>query len=196
VLSIFVKTGISLRNSWVKDLSLSPNFSARQVALTLFILSHYICDAHMPLHCDLRDYGDEKIRRLPKELHPTIEDKWETFFPPKEAVTLHSDLRTSIDEVVTSLPEGSLIEVDSNKEYGLDEKIANIKGDEWQEMVYIARVSFAVARKWIDKPYTDAEDFIRSKSGEEFKKVTNFIFHDAVESVTRIWTKAWKRFIE
>lgn len=33
----------------IKDLSLSPNFSARQIAIAFFLISHYICDAHMPL---------------------------------------------------------------------------------------------------------------------------------------------------
>ena len=46
-----------LSSKTVKDLAGSPNFSARQIALNFFILSHYITDAHMPLHCDLRDYG-------------------------------------------------------------------------------------------------------------------------------------------
>ena len=59
----------------IKDLSLSPNFSARHVALTFFMLSHYICDCHMPLHCDLRDFGLKgKGRQLPKKLHPSIEE--------------------------------------------------------------------------------------------------------------------------
>jgi hypothetical protein len=30
----------------IRDLSLSPNFSARQIAMMFFMVSHYICDAH------------------------------------------------------------------------------------------------------------------------------------------------------
>ena len=181
----------------VKDLSLSPNFSARQIALTLFILSHYITDAHMPLHCDLRDYGNKrsKTRRLPSKLHPSIEEEWEKHLPQKEILTLHKYKKQSIDKAVTSLPKKSIIKIDTKKEYSLNNKIPSIIQDEWQEMVYICRVSYAVSRHWIDKPYKNVNDLIKHKSKKEFEKVTNYIFHDAVLSIASIWYKAWKKFI-
>ena len=181
----------------IKDLSLSPNFSARQIALTLFMLSHYIVDAHMPLHCDLRDYGNRrsKIRRLPSKLHSSIEEEWEKHFPKKEILTFHKYKRKSLDEVIASLPKKSIIKIDTKKEYSLNNKIPNITQDEWQEMVYICRVSYAVSRKWIDKPYKDVKDLIKHKGKQEFEKVTNYIFHDAVLSIASIWYKAWRRFI-
>jgi len=62
-------------------------------------------------------------------------------------------------------------------------------------MVYICRVSYAVSRHWIDKPYKNVNDLIKHKSKKEFEKVTNYIFHDAVLSIASIWYKAWKKFI-
>jgi len=114
-----------LSSQSVKDLSLSPNFSARQIALSLFILSHYITDAHMPLHCDLRDYGNKrsKTRRLSPKLHPSIEEEWEKHFPQKEILTLHKYKKQSIDKAVTSLPKKSIIKIDTKKEYSLNNKI-------------------------------------------------------------------------
>lgn len=183
----------------VKDLSLSPIFSARQIALMFFILSHYITDAHMPLHCDLRDFGSDRstMGRLPSELHPSIEKLWESYFPPKETLVLHEHLRLSIDEVVSSLPEDSLIAIDRDDRYKLTPRISRTVGDEWQEMVHIARTSYALSRKWIDAPYEHVNDLIASPAKrEEFKDVTNRIFHDAVESVARLWLKAWQRFVD
>jgi len=183
----------------VKDLSLSPIFSARQIALMFFILAHYITDAHMPLHCDLRDFGGDRstMGRLPRELHPSIEELWESYFPPKETLILHEHLRLSIDEVVSSLPEDSLIVVDTDDRYKLTPRICGTAGDEWQEMVHIARASYALSRKWIDVPYGHVNDLIASPAKrEEFKDVTNRIFHDAVESVARLWLKAWQRFVD
>jgi hypothetical protein len=176
----------------VKDLTLSPNFSARQIAVTSFILSHYICDAHMPLHCDLRDYGPEDTRRLPAKLHPSIETKWESQFPVKETIMLHDYIKKSVDNVVIDeMPQNSIIEIDSNPKYNLSERLTKIKGDEWDEMVNICRTSsFAVSRKWINDDYESVNDIPDS----EFKEVSNYIFHDAVESVARIWLKAWERF--
>lgn len=184
----------------VKDLSLSPMFSARQIALMFFIISHYVADVHMPLHCDYRDFGSESDRtqmgRLPKKLHPSIEEKWELYFPPKEILVLHDHLRLSIDEVVSSLPAGSAIKIDTGNEYALDPGILKTAGDEWKEMVYIARTSYALSTTWIDQPYQDVNDMVSSGNRLiEFEDVTNRIFHDAVESVARIWLKAWQRFI-
>jgi len=182
----------------VKDLSLSPIFSARQIALMFFILAHYITDAHMPLHCDLRDFGGDRstMGRLPSNLHPSIEETWESCFPPKDKIILHEHLRLSIDEVVTSLPDDSILEIDTNDRYRLTPRIPRTAGDEWQEMVNIARTSYAVSRKWIDEPYENVDDLIANPTkSEEFKDVTNRVFHDAVESVARLWLKAWERFI-
>lgn len=122
----------------IKSLSMSPNFSARQIALTFFLLSHYICDAHMPLHCDFRDFSSKySKRKLPKKLHPSIEAKWESYFPDKEILTLHKYSKISIDKAVAKLPKGSLIEVGKNKKYALSatkRQLSSIQHNEEREM--------------------------------------------------------------
>jgi len=182
----------------VRDLSRSPMFSARQIAMMFFILSHYITDAHMPLHCDFRDYGGDRSLpgRLPRKLHPSIEKKWEKQFPKKETLALHDYSLSSLDEVVTRLPDGSFLQIDSpDSPYALNPDISSTVGDEWNEMVYVSRVSLAVARKWIPgTAYETASDML-ADNRDEFIDVTNRIFHDAVESVARLWLKAWKRFL-
>jgi hypothetical protein len=175
----------------VKDLTLSPNFSARQIALTFFMLSHYICDAHMPLHCDYRDYGSKSRRRVKAGLHASIEEKWESYFPDKEVITLHDYVKKSLDYVVEKkMPQGSIVEIDRKKKYRLSPKLSKLKRNEWDEMVDVCRVSYAVSREWIDGGFRDADDM----DAGEFGEVTNYIFHDAVECVARIWAKIWERF--
>jgi hypothetical protein len=176
----------------VKDLSVSPIFSPRQIALMFFILAHYITDAHMPLHCDMRDC-DRSTLRLPSKLHESIEEWWESSFPEKNNLLLHEYLTESIDNVVSSLPADSIIRIDIDDKYKLSPTISRTIGDEWCEMVYVTRTSYAASRKLINSPFEDADELVAAKS-EEFKHVTNCIFHDAVESVARLWLKAWKRF--
>ena len=191
----YMEEDLSKQN--IRDLSLSPNFSARQIAIMFFIISHYICDAHMPLHCDLRDYGGKKLkRRLPRSLHPSIEKLWESQFPEKEKIILHDYTIKSLDDITQDLPGQSIIEIDTNPEYKLNKRIFKIKGDEWNEMVYTCRISYALSRKWITKPYDKVDKFIDDIGDDEFKRVTNYIFHDTVESIARIWYKTWIRFIE
>lgn len=202
----------------IKDITGSPNFSARQVAVNFFILSHYITDAHMPLHCDLRDFtvGKKSDRRLPEGLHPLIEEFWEESCPDKNDLILTRYRNESLDDIlVKRLPETSLIEVDKGaSKYALDNNVERrLKGDEWNEMVYTARVSYATARKWIREGYDWGRnvpkdkgtlgEMVRSGNGlgdgrfvEDFKDVTNQIFHDAVKSVARLWYRTWQKFVE
>ena len=204
-----------LTRQTVKSLSLSPNFSARQIALTFFIVSHYVCDAHMPLHCDLRDMqalaGDKKRRRLPMPLHVGIEEVWEESFPDKEMLTIHDYTPESIASVTSSLPKESLIEIDrENSPYALSTRLPSSMPNEWDEMVNVCRISYAVSRKWIPQSSEEIEklvgkdkckaealdqnDIERIFGKEAFKDVTNRIFHDAVESVARLWYRAWDIF--
>jgi len=188
-------SGVDLSAEPIKNLSLSPNFSARQVALMFFILSHYVCDAHMPLHCDLRDSAQPPCgRRIPKTLHPSIEKQWEVWFPSEAQFAVHVRQKKSLDDAVLDLPRGSLTKIDTDPSFQLDTRIRKIKHDEWQEMVYITRVAYALSRKWIAKPYQTAQEMIADTSEDEFVRISNFIFHDAVESVARIWYAAWQRF--
>ena len=41
---------------------------------------------------------------------------------------------------------------------------------------------------------SDFDGFFDSVKVQDFEEVTNCIFHDAVESVARLWLKAWERF--
>ena len=190
----------------VKNLSLSPTFSARQIATTLFMLSHYIADAHMPLHCDYRDYSRRnKVRPMPPRLHPSIEEEWEKSFPKEKMLGIGKYSKDSVDDIVLNLPKNSIIETDK---YKLSASAAGLKrsnNDVWKEMVNVCRVSYALSRAWIDKEnteenqeagYDDVRELIKRKGKEEFIDVTNQIFHDAVESVARIWLLVWGKFIK
>jgi hypothetical protein len=180
----------------VKDLSISPNFSGRQIALTFFLLSHYVVDGHMPLHCDLRDYGGETDpgRRLPHSLHASLEDEWEKHFPDKSLLALHQTTRASLDDAVKALPQDSVIRLDTEAAYFPGTRLSLPFVDEWQWMMYICRTSYALSRFWIDKPYPSAAALIADKGPAEFSRVTNLIFHDAVLSPASLWYKAWKKF--
>jgi hypothetical protein len=197
----------------VKDLSISPNFSARQISLTFFIASHYVADAHMPLHCDLRDKSKKRLdtgnreRRLPEGLHPGIEKVWEKSMPPKKYLTLHGYTQDSINNVIEKLPKKSLIALDTNPDYALNTILYKSMPNEWDEMKNICRTSFAVSRELIPKSFEEIKSDVgpnrcsKNKVFNEaevlkvidgdFEDVTNRIFHDAVESVARLWYRAW-----
>lgn len=210
---------IDFCNEPIKNLSKSPNFSARQIALTFFIAGHYISDGHMPLHCDLRDMDADLgngnlLRRLPAPLHKGIEEAWEDYFPDKETLTIHDYTPESVSKVVASLPKDSVIKLDkAGSKYRVSKNFAVTMPNEFDEMIHICRISYAVSRKWIPQSFEEIEvklgtekckkkasplkydDLVSIIGEEEFIDVTNRIFHDAVEAVARIWLKAWKKFL-
>lgn len=61
-------------------------------------------------------------------------------------------------------------------------------------MANVCRVSYAVSREWIKEDAKNVDALIRKIGREEFEKVTNCIFHDAVEETARLWFKAWSIF--
>jgi hypothetical protein len=48
-------------------------FTDDQIVLELFSLSHYLADAHMPLHCDSREFSLNECGNI----HGKIEEEWE-----------------------------------------------------------------------------------------------------------------------
>ena len=182
------------------------------------MVSHYICDAHMLLHCDLRDMASETVDRgtkergLPKPLHHGIEAVWEKSFPRKSRLMLHKYAKESVEKITTNLPKNSLIVLDQDPKYKLSPTLYTSMPNEWDEMVNICRIAYAVARKWIPHSFAEIqaligapkceekgsplqyEDIITIIGEDEFKDVNNRIFHDAVESVTRLWYRAWNIF--
>ena len=50
-----------------------------QIVLELFALSHYLADAHMPLHCDSREFSLKEC----SDIHGKIEAQWENWILEK-----------------------------------------------------------------------------------------------------------------
>jgi hypothetical protein len=61
--------------------------------------------------------------------------------------------------------------------------------------VCVCRLSYAVSRQWIKEPYKDVKAMIQGVGEEEFARVTNYIFHDAVQAIAALWYKAWRKFV-
>jgi len=156
---------------------------------------------------------NKRVRRLPNSLHPGIEAVWEKSFPNKEMLTIHDYTPESISSVTSSMPKGSLIEIEkTDSPYALSTRLPSNMPNEWNEMVNICRISYGVSRKWIPQSFKEIQDIIGKEKckpkaspldyksiltiidKKDFKDVTNRIFHDAVESVARIWFRAWNLF--
>jgi len=189
-------TGVKAKGSETID----PAFlsSPRDVAMILWMASHYIADAHMPFHCDNRALASTSKQGT----HGDIEDIW----GDQVADLFHA--KTILDqspEVIlrTKPPTGSkFTKIDFGHE------IAQLKnsGDPWKEAVYICRASFATSFALVPPSIANVDDqktgvclediLVTGKfCGEElFWKISQAIMADAASAIAMFWQDVWLDF--
>lgn len=169
--------------------------TGNHIAMRFFILSHYIADCHMPLHCDVRPFSDDK------NIHGAIEKEWEDqvnksykidkdnnrFFYDPDGYPLHLKPTQFILDVESDLETRKYIH-----SWGTDNE--NV----WDFMSDASHYSYLFSR------YLIPDDFENDRSMQDFKEATewgrNFdkystmIFSDAVDSIARIWLHIWIKY--
>lgn len=177
----------------IKSLDLAPNFTGRQIALTYFLLSHYIADAHMPLHCDARDLSFDSGRQIFRGFHAKLEKYWETHMPGDEVFLILPKL--SLDDAVMRLPQGSIFAPIADGVAHFNFRQLAGRRHEWEEMVDVCRASFALSRHLIPNRARDVSAIVRFRSQAELEEASRAIFSDAVKTVAAIWVKSWMRYV-
>ena len=173
-------------------------YSPRNIAMVLWMASHYIADAHMPFHCDNRALAASKKEGA----HGPVEDLWGKQVPS----VFHCDtiLKMSADKILaTPLPSGSRFA-------GLDfgDKILPLKneGDPWKECVFICRAAFAVSFALVPDTVSpvDGQKKVSLKDilgkewcGEQrFWTISRAIMRDAAGAIAMFWQDAWCDFVK
>ncbi|MFC2076853.1 hypothetical protein ACFLT7_07210 [candidate division KSB1 bacterium] len=166
-----------------------------QIALLLFMLSHYIADAHMPFHCDNRKFSDgaDIHAKMEKEWEGMIEhcylidEKNDRFFYdqngyPAEVVNLNTDEKYKKSFLKTA-----------NHELGIRDFIIGWGGTNnnvWDFMSAICQHSYLLSYCFIPPEYNYASLTTRnwkSLGSVSFEKVSEAVFLDAIDSIARVW---------
>jgi hypothetical protein len=190
-------TGVKSKGSEIVAKSLL--FTPKNIATTLWMMSHYIADAHMPFHCDNRALASTAKQKTHKE----VEDIWgkqvSKLFHSKEV------LKQSTKTILSAEPPKS------SKFASLDfgNEIYPLKNgsDPWKEAVYICRASFAVSFALVPPEIADVDNEDKNVSlkdilndgfcGEKrFWDLSNAIIIDAVNSIAMFWMDAWLDFVK
>ncbi len=156
----------------------------KSIARFLFILSHYIADAHMPLHCDLRDKEIDGRRRLNRDIHLFIENFWESHIPNIDDLAGHNLTSNNI------WLEKPYFNLNKLKPLGLNDT-ENIR----REMIYISRISYAVSREYIKNDYRNIDELFDDIGRENFSILTDYLFTDAIQEVASIWNNTAQHFL-
>lgn len=189
-------SGGKIKGSSILDKSLL--FTAEDIAITMWTLSHYVADAHMPHHCDNRKLASTSAT---KKLHCEIEEEWGKQLP---SVFMASEVSKGKKDVLltSEMPSGSKF---SSLDFG--DKVSKLRngGDPWLETVYICRSSFAVSFAWVPASVAKVDDQkTQFKLKELFQKgicdedkfwnISSCIMHDAANAIAMLWLDSWLDF--
>ena len=167
--------------------------TSTHMAMRFFIMSHYIADAHMPLHCD--------ARKLDK-LHAAIEGDWEDqvwasyyidddnrrFFYDRDGYPLATDKMSSmiaaVEEKICSRPF-----------------IYGWGGTDYSTRDYIKAVteySYLMAHEMIPAECEKLSwgNYKKHERFKRFDEYTAMLMADAVDSIARAWLHVWIRYRE
>lgn len=173
--------------------------SNNHIAMRFFILSHYIADGHMPLHCDARSFYNKN------EVHAFIEKMWddqvqaaykideynERFYYDKDGYPLlNEDTEPS---PLIKYVEKELRDRSFSWDWGDD------NNNTWDYMSGITQYSYLLAYDLIpadrDPKQISTEYYLGTEAYQEhFEEYSKIILGDAVESIAKVWLHAWCRY--
>ena len=169
------------------------------IAMRFFILSHYIADGHMPLHCDARSFHANN------EVHAFIEEEWDNqvqaaykidyendrFFYDKDGYPLFNE--DSEPSPLIQYVEKELRDREFTWPWGTD------NNNTWDYMSGITQYSYLMAYDLVPADREPKKISKRSYMAteayrEHFEEYSKIILGDAVESIAKIWLHAWCRY--
>ncbi|MBU8923043.1 MAG: hypothetical protein KOO63_14590 [Bacteroidales bacterium] len=178
-------------NDMLKLRQFNDSFNMEHIMYQFFLLSHYVVDAHVPMHCDIRD--DNPGSKKPSEglYYP---DKW------------HGKLEQTWEDAV--LPVGieeNLIIAEKGKEMGVDSEYSDSVAYNLKKHAKEIDTFYLEPRKLLDYmidlcikskkrnqrlfPIADPSEPVMAK----FDDITREIFNAAIGNVISIWMCIWAK---
>ena len=174
--------------------------SDNHIATRLFMLSHYIADAHMPFHCDSRKFSDGI------DLHGKIEGLWddeirkyyeidllnERFFYNRDGYPLRKEVGFN-NSFLKQVEEGFGTR-EFTDSYGDGTNVRTC-------MLTVCQYSYLLAYGFIPPGYN--ETTITTKNWQslpgqvlDFERLSVIVFIDAIDAISRIWLRVWRRYLD
>ena len=165
--------------------------SSTHMAMRFFIMSHYIADAHMPLHCDARSLGT---------IHTAVENQWESAV--KKSYMIDEDnerffydpngypLKTDKMKSLMSLVEEKILSRPFIYNWGYSDYST------WDYMSAITEYSYLLAYEMFPKDFVDTgwKEYNKTPEAERFEEYSSKLMADAVDSIARAWLHVWIRY--
>ena len=169
--------------------------TSNHIAMRFFILSHYIADCHMPLHCDIRPFSDGR------DIHGAIEKKWEEhvnksykidkdnnrFYYDPNGYPLHLNPTPFVQTVEEDVATRKYVH-----SWGGDNE------NTWDFMSAVSQYSYLFSYYLIPENFKNTQsmdEFMdQTEWGHDFDKYGKMNFGDAIDSIARIWLRVWIKY--
>ena len=167
--------------------------SSTHMAMRFFIMSHYIADAHMPMHCDARSLGtihtaiEEQWENAVKNSYCIDEDNLRFFYDPNgfplAKVKVTSYLK-AVEEKILTRP--------FVYKWATGQKVENTR-------VYIDAVtqySYLLAHEMVPDELGNCTwtKYMKQDVSKRFNEYSAMLLADAVDSIARAWLHVWARY--
>lgn len=176
-----------------KGCPISP--TNNHIAMRFFILSHYVADCHMPLHCDSRSFSSGA------DIHGYIEKQWDNMVKKSYEIDTGNNrffydpegypLKKNPSQIILDV-ENETVSREYNHSWG------SKNSNTWDYMSAISQYSYLKSYKMIPEGYDGDNisiDIFKTIEGSiNFEKYTFEIFSDAIDSIARIWLHIWARY--
>lgn len=190
---------LKIQESEDKGSPVSP--TDNQVALLLFILSHYIADAHMPFHCDARAFSTKG-----RDLHGKMEGVWD------DTIRACYQIDEENERFIYDPRNYPMKNPNNDLQYqasflkkvddalGKRKFVISFGGDNnnvWDFMSAVCQHSYLLSYCFIPSQYDHTNvplDNWQSLGSVSFEDLSVAVFSDAIDSIARIWLRLWRRY--
>ncbi|MFC1855644.1 hypothetical protein ACFL2A_03780 [Thermodesulfobacteriota bacterium] len=173
-----------------------------QIALLLFMLSHYIADAHVPFHCDSRRFSESA------NIHGRLESVWDDAIKKFYSVDKDNDrffydtkgypMRKSGDgpaynASILKATENALKTRKFMISWGRNNK--NV----WDFMSAVSQYSYLLSYAFIPagKDHTNVTSANWKTLGAiSLDDLSVAVLSDSIDSIARIWLRIWRRYLK
>jgi hypothetical protein len=189
---------LKMQESEDKGSPIAPN--GNHIATRLFMLSHYIADAHMPYHCDSRKFSQEA------DIHGKIEALWdeeirqcykldllnERFFYDEEGYPKRKE--TNFDKSFLKEVEEGFAMRPFTASYGSGNNVRT-------SILTVCQYSYLLAFAFIPPGFDETNVTVQNLPalpGQllDFERLSVIVFTDAIDAIARIWMRVWRRYEE
>ena len=169
--------------------------TGNHIAMRFFILSHYIADCHMPLHCDCRSFSSGA------NIHGFIESEWDKQVRKSYDIDIPNNRfyydPTGYPLQAKPTPLIQAVEEDIvNREYLHPWGTGN--NNTWDYISAISEYSYLMAYRLLpaelDEKTLTKNDYKDTEAYAKLEEYSRYILCDAVASIARVWLHVWARY--